>query len=60
MNDYAYSTGRNKRCCVALGGVRNRVQYKTGTQREGDLTSPVSESILKARDGEFLLSDTSI
>ena len=30
----------------------NQVQYKTGTQREGDLTCPARESILRARDGD--------
>ena len=29
-----------------------QVQYKTGTQREGDLMCPARESMLRARDGD--------
>ena len=48
--------GCSEPCCVALGGVlRPSSVYKTGTQREGDLTCPARESILTARDGDNLL-----
>ena len=40
--------------CIALGGVLgDRVQYKTGTQREGYLTCPTRESFEGTRQRQL-------